>query len=83
MDREQQIEQLLNSICTQLDDAFDQMGIVCHYAVITAYKNYNETTTNHFMSNVQDRSLERLLLGAIKATTESKKQFIEKGKYLQ
>ena len=83
MDKDKQIQQLLSSLCTQLDDAFEQMGIPGHYAVITSYPSSENRKANHFMTNVNEGALERLLIGAIMGMTEGEYKDVSKGEHLQ
>lgn len=83
MDKEQQIQQLLSSVCTILDDAMEQMDTVFHYAIITSYPTSDSHLANHFMTNVDGKALERLLIDAVKGMAEGEVKNIPKKEYLQ
>jgi len=82
MTREEEIQQLLTSVASILDDAMEQMDFEFHFAVVTSYPEINNQTANHFISNVEEKPLGELFLNAIKAAHTEEIVTIKKGSHL-
>jgi hypothetical protein len=83
MTREEEIQQLLTSVASILDDAMDQMDYAFHFAIITSYPEINNQTASHFIANVEGEYLEDLFKGATKAARTEEIVTITKGSHLQ
>lgn len=79
MDKQKKMDQLLASMASILDDAMEDMDVDFHYVIVTSYTTSEDENANHFMANVKDTPLERLLLGAIKALATTELTVYKKG----